>query len=597
MRTPAECSAEATTVVAALEGAAEIVDRGFVFVGRRGRETRYSFAEVAEQAKRRGRQLAARGLSKGDRLGIIVPDNEEFVLTFLGAITAGIVPVPMYPPLALGELDAYHRLASGVLTKSGARVLVTSEEVSAVLWPLLDSCREVEDLVTVEVLRDAPESSAPLPAIEPDDVCFVQFTSGSTASPKGVVVTHESLIANAHAIMFDGLGCQPETDRAVSWLPLYHDMGLIGFVVSPLYARMPTVFLSTLAFVKRPRRWMEAVDKYDGTITFAPNFAFALASRRASQIDAGLDLSKLRVLGCGAEPINAAVLRRFVDAYGPLGLNPNAVMPCYGMAEATLAMSFEGLDEPFVTIRIDRDAYEIDSRAQPLQGEGEGLELVARGRTFPKHELGIWSPDGRLLPQGRVGEVSFRGPSVTAGYYEDEAATAEAFRDGWLFTGDLGFLLDGRLYLSGRKKDLIILSGRNHHPQAIEWEVEQVPGVRKGNVVAFADQGEQTERLVVAAETKQEDHEPLIAAIRQRLNDAFALYADEIVLVPAGALPKTSSGKLQRGKARQQHRSGRLGAEGDRTKGKAARGWVLARHLGRSLLARARHRFRRGRIP
>ena len=582
------------TVLDALEVASSVDHKGFVFVGADRSEVSYSFADLVAAARRRGRQLQAMGYAKGDRIGLIVPDNDEFVLTFLGALYAGVVPVPMYPPVALGKLDAYMDSLVRILGAAGARAIVTTKRVSPILWSLLDKVEALDDIVLVDKLGDAPESDEPSPEIGPEDTCFLQFTSGSTSDPKGVIVTHGSLAANANAVISDGLNADPETDRGVSWLPLYHDMGLIGFVIAPLFGLIPIVFLQTMSFVKRPTIWMEAVDRYRGTLSFAPNFAFALAAKRAAQqVESGIDLSCLRVLGCGAEPINSKTIDRFVRAFEPAGLNPNAVMPCYGMAEATLAMTFEPLDEPVLTQSIDRAAYENDNIARRVGVDSDSIELVACGRTFPGHQIGIMSPDDDLLADGEVGEIVFSGPSVTAGYYQNRSATSESFRDGWLHTGDLGFTLSGRLYVSGRLKDLIILNGRNYYPQAIEWEVEKIQGIRKGNVVAFAERGDRTERLVVVAETKAGEHGPLVEPIRAQLSAAFQLAVDDVVIVPAGSLPKTSSGKLQRRKTCAQYRDGTLGNDGVRTMGANATRAVLARHITTSAFARLRHRFRR----
>ena len=581
------------TIFEAIANARNVTDRGFTFLDGAQNESAYTFERLSEAAERRGRQLIARGYNKGDRIGLVIPDNEEFVLTFLGAVSAGIVPVPMYPPLALGKLDSYLQSAAGILRASEARAVVTSKKVSPILWSILDKVDTLEDLLVVDKLAATTPAPATPVDITPDDPCFLQFTSGSTSDPKGVVVTHGNLAANAKAIMYDGLHCDAETDKGVSWLPLYHDMGLIGFVIAPLLATVPIVFIQTLSFVKRPNLWMDVVNRYRGTITFAPNFAFALAAKRATRqvTKEGFDLSCLRVVGCGAEPINPTTIRKFVDAYAPAKLNEHAIMPCYGMAEATLAMSFEPLTEPLFTTTIDRDAYENEDKVKPANG-GAALELVSCGRTFPGHAIGIMGPGDALVEDGKVGEIVFRGPSVTAGYFKNDAASQETIRDGWLHTGDLGFIVDGRVYVSGRMKDLIILNGRNYYPQSIEWEVEQITGVRKGNVVSFSIRADVTEKLVVVAESKTADKDALASTIKTAINSALGLKVDDVVVVPAGALPKTSSGKLQRRKTKSQYEDGTLGLEGIRTMGKNATRRTLARHITISFFARVRHRMR-----
>ncbi len=578
------------TFVDALIRAQEVTDRGFVFLSNDLEETSYPFDKLVAEAHKRGRHLQRMGLKKGDRLAMIIPESEDFVLTFLGAVSVGVVPVPMYPPLALGKLDGFMDTAARIIATAGAKKLVTTKKVAPIVWSLVGAGVGLDDIVTVDRLHaPAPFDGEPV-QVAPSDPCFLQFTSGSTSDPKGVVVTHASLMANAHAIMEDGLRSHPSRDKGVSWLPLYHDMGLIGFVLSPITTTVPVVFIQTLSFVKRPAVWMETVSKYKGTITFAPNFAFGLATKYAAK-HKEVDLTSLRVLGCGAEPINPGTMRKFVEAFAPRGLSENAVMPCYGMAEATLAMAFDSLDRPVTTLRIERDAYENENVARAAAAGADAalsLELVGCGATFPGHDLAVMSEDGRILPEGHVGELVFKGPSVAAGYYENAAATAQAIRDGWLHTGDLGFFSGGHLYISGRMKDLIILNGRNYHPQAIEWEVERVDGIRKGNVVAFAARGDDTEKLVVVAEQRKDAPAELAQAVKDHVKSTLGLSVHDVVLVPPGGLPKTSSGKLQRRKTASGYQTGELGRE-DRTLGSGAARATVARHITKSVVARIRH--------
>ncbi len=587
------------TLLDALNHAESVYHRGYRFLGSDLNETYYSFNSLVREAKSRGRHMQAMGLKKGDRLAMVIPESEDFVLTFLGAVSVGVVPVPMYPPLALGKLDGYIDTAARILQVSGARMLVTTKKASPILWSLTSRVDTLEDLFTVERFATEMKGKGEPVELSPEDSCFLQFTSGSTSDPKGVVVTHRSLIANANAIMFEGLASHEDRDVGLSWLPLYHDMGLIGFVISPLVARVPVVFVPTLTFVKRPTVWMEMVSKYKATITFAPNFAFALAAKHAArQINKeNFDLSSLRVVGCGAEPINPQTLRGFVEAFAPAKLNPNSIMPCYGMAEATLAISFDTLKADFSTKTIDRNRYEHERVAVPYEGDRyeNRFDVVSCGRTFPNHEVGIMGDEGQLLADGHVGEIVFRGPSVTAGYFENEEASKSAFKDGWLHTGDLGFMADGEVFISGRKKDLIILNGRNYYPQALEWIMESIPGLRKGNVVAFSVPGPTSEELVMVAETRSNgttDRAAVVEAMRDALSNDFGVIAKDIALVPAGSLPKTSSGKLQRQKTRQEYLDGTLGV-GNRTLGSSSAKTVLARHITKSVFAQIRHRVRR----
>ncbi|HET7785097.1 MAG TPA: AMP-binding protein, partial [Myxococcales bacterium] len=356
-------------VVPALDSHEGVHDRGFTFVGAGGpgEDKFVSFHDLRAAAQRRAAHYLASGLRRGDRLAIIVPEGEHFIPAFLGALWAGLIPVPLYPPVSLGKLDAFMDALVSILNVARPRVLVTTDRVGKVLWSAVGRIPSIEKVLSAEELSREPASALPPAAeVKDGDVAFLQFTSGSTALPKGVMVTHGSLAANCSAIVREGLQADLEkgNDVAVSWLPLYHDMGLIGFVIAPLCSRIPTVFIPTLSFIKNATLWMETLSRHKGTMTFAPNFAYALVTKRAKpeQI-ARWDLSPMRVFGCGAEPINAATLRAFVEAMKPAGLRPEAMLPCYGMAEATLAMSFMPLHEPVRTDRIDPDRYHADRKA------------------------------------------------------------------------------------------------------------------------------------------------------------------------------------------------------------------------------------------
>lgn len=569
---------------------------GYTFIQSGGGEQVLSFTEISEAIDERARQLLAAGLKKGDRVGLVLPEPKEFLLTFMGALSVGVVPVPMYPPMSFGKLDAYTSTAARILRASGAVALITERRVQSVLWSLLDKVEQLEWLLVVEELKPAPGAAPDLTHIQPEDVAFLQFTSGSTAEPKGVVVTHGTLLHNLHAIMKHGLQISP-TDVAVTWLPMYHDMGLIGFMLAPMWYAVPTVFLPTIDFVKHPTKWMETVSKYRGTITFAPNFAFALATRRTSAAKlATLDLSSLKALGCGAEPNHPGTLRAFVEHFKEAGLNPGALLPCYGMAEATLAMTFNPLGEGMRTDRIDADIYHREGRAQPVGANEEGphvLEYVSCGFPLPAHQVKVMDERGNVLPDRTVGELVFAGGSVTPGYYQKPEETAAAYRAEGLRTGDLGYMVNGEVFVCGRKKDVIILNGRNYDPQTIEWEVAEVEGIRKGNVVAFSRPSAVTEELVVVAETKAEDLDALRAVVIKRVRESLQLNAHDVVLLQPGQLPKTSSGKLQRRRTQQQYEDGSLGREGVRTMGSSAQSLTLAKHLSISLVARVRHTIRR----
>lgn len=580
------------TLVHALHAAPASETRGFHFVSGRGEDVRLSYAELAAEADRLALKLREAGATPGERIGLIFPDPRDFVVSFFGALRAGLVPVPMYPPLSMGKLDAYMDSATRILLTAGARRLLVADSMAKLMWALVGSAK-LADLHTVSGLA-GPAKPMELPLPEPGDVCFLQFTSGSTSDPKGVVVSHANLMANTRAQAVDGAALDPETDRLVSWLPLYHDMGLIGFVVTPVVMGMDTWLIPTMSFVRQPNLWMETVHRVGGTISFAPNFAFALAARRATDEHlARWDLSKLRLVGCGAEPIQAGTLRNFHTVFAKAGMPATAALPAYGMAEATLAVSFKPRDNEFRSLRVD--AVELCESGRvvevPAEFSGPTQEFVSCGHVLPHHRVDIVDDAGALLGEGVEGELVVYGPSVTAGYYENPASTAASFVGGGVRTGDLGFVHDGELYVSGRLKDLVILNGKNVHPQSIEWVAAEVPGVRRGNVVAFSRPGENTEELVLAVERSTDGPAPdvLAKAVAAHVQESMGLAVADVVVIQAGALPKTSSGKLQRRKTRDHYLAGALGTEGVRTMGAGAERLTAAKHLARSLFARVKH--------
>ncbi len=586
-------------LIAAIDGGKGETTRGYSFVQRDGSELQFSFDRLRTEAMNRAAHFRAWGLKQGDRLAIILPDGEDFVPTFLGAVWAGIIPVPLYPPLSLGKLDAYIDGLATIMNRAEVSALVTNAKLKQIVWSAAARVTSLKGIIDAEALStDAPADASREPAaVRPDDTAFLQFTSGSTSLPKGVDVTHGNLRANCWAIMRDGLRSD-ETDVGISWLPLYHDMGLIGFVIAPLFHRVPVTFIPTLSFVRNATIWMDTISKKRGTITFAPNFAYSLVTKRAKpeQI-ASWDLSSMKAFGCGAEPINPRVMKTFVEKFEPAGLKPTALIPCYGMAEATLAISFIALEETLSTDVIDSSAYESAKTAEPahesLLASHKALEFVSCGRAFPGHEVAAFGPDGEKLPERRVGELRVKGPSVAQGYFRDEVATRATFPNGWLRTGDLGYLANGNVYITGRQKDLIIINGRNYDPQRMEWLVDELPEVRKGNTVAFSRPGTASEELVVVVESKTETPDALKDAIKTRLTEQLQLAVADVVICAPGSLPKTSSGKLQRQKTRAQYLDGTLGTEGVRTLGGTGQRLTLAKHVAMSLVGRSQHRARR----
>lgn len=561
----------------------------WIFQDQRGAETNYPFPELERLTAERAAALAAMGLGKGDRVGIIVVEPEDFVLTFLGAVRIGVVPVPMYPPLSFGSLDAYAERSARILTLSKARVLVASAQLQNVLWSLVDKVPSLERLVRVEDVRGVGLARPSFPVILPDDLCFLQYTSGSTSEPKGVVVTHANLASNGASIV-EALGYTAQNTLGVSWLPLYHDMGLIGFVLTPILHGLSIVFIPTLRFIKKPSVWFETMHRHRATTTFAPNFAYALVAKKAKAEDiATWDLSTVQTFGCGAEPIQAQTMREFHDIFSACAIRRDAFLPAYGMAEATLCMSVKPLGAVWRTHVVDAESFQSRGVVSGPTDDAAVFEHVSCGPPVPGHEIAILDDQGQPLPAGQEGEICFRGPSVCPGYFENPDATRASRHGDWLRTGDLGYLLAGEVFVTGRLKDLIILNGRNLHPQSIEWIVAEVEGVRKGNVVAFSRPGHDSEELVIALETKAEDTASLAEAVKHRVQREMGCSVSDVVCVAPGELPKTSSGKLQRRKTREMYLQGALGTQGSRIAGSTGDSLTLARHVAASMWSRAKN--------
>jgi fatty-acyl-CoA synthase len=577
------------TLVAAVRALAHDTVRGFTFVRPDGSERHVPFAEICREAEQRAGHFVARGLTKGQRVALVIPDGDEFVLSFLGATFAGLVPVPIYPQLSFKNVAGYHETVRHIVKASGARFLLTTATTKPYVDPVLEAspggeAAFLERIETVDAFAvpasEADVARARATDVHPDDLAFLQFTSGSTARPKGVAVTHGNLAANSEAFMIHGLGKDSSVDKGVSWLPLFHDMGLIGFVIGPLFTDIPVVFLPTASFVRAPRLWLETIHKHRGTITYAPNFAYALVSKRLKDKEVeAYDLSCLRRAGCGAEPIQAKTLREFASKLAPAKFDPRAFLPSYGMAEATLAVSFVPKWTGVRTDVVDARALEtkkaepasLDTILRAEKGDTASVrELVNCGRAFPGHEIAIVDADdaSKRLGDRQVGEIITRGPSICQGYYQEPELTAGVFKDGWLHTGDLGYLVDGEVFICGRAKDVIIVRGRNFYPSDIEWTVSELPGIRRGNVVAFSVavdasgaptlDGAGDDQLVLCAEGFQSDAAALTETIKSTVAAEHGLAVHDVVIVPQGTLPRTSSGKPQRRKTKQMYQAAEL---------------------------------------
>src|SRR5436190_6483440 len=402
------------------------------------------------------------------------------------ASMAGVIPASLYPPalMGAGDLSRYLQLTAGILRAARARAVVTS----AALVPAFDGLRPRCPSLSLVIAHEQCEAPLAEPDVLPalDDIAFVQFTSGSTSAPKGVALTHANLSANIDAIN-EPAGLITRTDDVgMSWLPLNHDMGLVGMALGAMYAARPCVLLPPQTFVKRPAEWLRALTRHGGTISFAPSFAYDLCVRRVKDADLeGLDLSGWRVAGCGAEPVHPATLAAFARKFAPVGFRETSFLPSYGLAEHVLAATFAPRERVPRVEELSADDLTGRRRAIPANGDKKSLSLVSCGRPLPGHKVQVVADDGAPVPERHVGEILLAGPSVMLGYYGQDALTAQTIRDGWLHTGDLGYLSEGELFVCGRAKDIIIVNGRKYHPQDLEWTVEDLDGVRRGRVVAF----------------------------------------------------------------------------------------------------------------
>jgi fatty-acyl-CoA synthase len=545
-----------------LERAGSHPQGGLRFLDRNERETWFGWAEVRERAKAVARGLISLGIRRGDRVALVFPTGIEFFEGFFGALLAGAVPVPLYPPVRLGRMAEYLERTARMLERSGARLVLADSRVRRILGQVIAMAQPDLGCLTVADLPKAVMEAKEPVRVEPSDLALVQFSSGTTVDPKPVALSHRAVAAQVDILNGFWQDTEELRHSCVSWLPLYHDMGLIGCVFPALARDATLTLIGPELFVARPALWLRALSRYRGTISPAPNFAYSLCVTRVSDAEMeGMDLSGWRTALNGAESVAPSVLRAFCDRYARWGFRPEALTPVYGLSEAALAVTFSDLDRPFRTGRFDREGL---SREGLARIDEEGREIASVGRPVPGFRLRIVDGAGNDLPEGRVGRVWIEGPSLMDGYLGDPEATARALRDGWLDTGDLGFLHQGELFLTGRAKDVVILRGRNYAPDEIERAVDGIPGVREGCVVAASWLPEDApgETLAVFVETSRrataDEIEALPEACRRAVLGATGLAVDEVVLLKPGTLPRTSSGKLRRSETLRLHLAGEL---------------------------------------
>jgi acyl-CoA synthetase (AMP-forming)/AMP-acid ligase II/acyl carrier protein len=522
-----------------------------------------TYGDLRARAAAQAAGLRARGLTPGRAVAIMLPTGADYLAAFLGTVLAGGVPVPIYPPARAAQIEDHLRRHAGILSNARAEVLVTVPEARAVSRLLKAHAEELRAIVTPAELAGDGAGLAPAPLRE-TDTAFLQYTSGSTGRPKGVVLTHANLLANIRAIG-RAVGVRPG-DVCVSWLPLYHDMGLIGAWLGSLYFAVPLVLMSPLTFLARPARWLWAIHHHGGTIGAAPNFAYELCLHKVEDAEIqGLDLSGWRMAMNGAEPVRPETLRRFSERFAPHGFRPEAMTPVYGLAECSVGLCIPPLKRGPRVDRVAREEFTGEGIAAPAaEGDTAPLEFVSAGYPLADHQVRIVDADGREVPERREGRLEFRGPSATAGYFRNPEATAALFDGEWLDSGDLAYVAEGEVFITARAKDVIIRAGRNLYPHEVDEAVGGIAGVRNGCVVTFAARDARTgsERLVVLAETRERDPEALSKLRTQVMNvatDRLGEPPDEVVLAPPHTVLKTSSGKVRRADSRRLYEAGRLG--------------------------------------
>lgn len=487
------------------------------------------------------------GVEPGDRVALLMPTSGESIRGLFGVLAAGAVPVPLPPPLPFSNPERYLERTRGALRRSGIRLLLGPTLLQGFLEMLESGLEGRLRTRTVAPLMDA---CASWEALSPDSPALIQYTSGSTTAPKGAVLTHRNLLANLEAIRL-GLRMTPK-DVGNVWLPLFHDMGLIGCLLAPIYVGMQVVMMPPEGFVMNPVGWLSAFRRYGGTIAPAPNSAYLHCINRVSHDDTkGLDLSSWRMALVGAEPVDPVTLRRFCDHFASAGFRPQAAMPVYGLAEASLAVTFNEPDHGIRTLCVSRTALGQGEVEVVTPDHPDARELVSVGMPVHETQVCLLETDGHPVLPGQVGEIHVLGSSVMQGYDQHPDATKAAFHDGWLRTGDLGFQHEGRLYVVGRMKELIIHNGSNVYASDVEHVVNHVPGVRATLAVGIPVEG--TEGLVVIVETKERDgtlRRKLVAAIRDSVSSSLGLSPRDVVLLERGKIPRTSSGKLERHKGR-----------------------------------------------
>ena len=520
------------------------------FDGRGQLSASLSWGEIAEQAEALARAFAGLTLPRGSRVGIVAETHPDFHIAFFAARRAALVPVPLPASIHMGGTAPFIELLGRLLRHADAKVALATEAFLPYLGEAAAADTQIPVHTIAGLLAGTQGALPPLPG--PDEIAYVQYTSGSTQFPRGAVLTERATLRNVQGIIRDGLKIT-ERDRFCSWLPIYHDMGLVGKVMVPMASQTSIDYLGSREFAMRPRLWPRLISEYGGTISFSPPFGYELTARRLRPRDAeGFSLSHWRVAGCGADMIRPQVLETFAEALAPGGFKAEALMPSYGMAEVSLAVSFTAQGTGLKTDRIDRLAREREGIAKPAEGP-DSLRFTCCGEALPGYEIEIRDPSGSPCDDGVLGSIFLRSPSTMEGYLTEAGLDRSSLHGAWLDTGDLGYLRAGTLVVTGRRKDLLIVNGRNLWPQDLELTAERSAEGRTGDAAAFTVEGPEHDELVVLLQCRERDEDKrqvLLRTVRRAVQTAFGVEA-QIHGVAPHALPRTTSGKLSRAKAKQ----------------------------------------------
>ena len=546
------------TLTAALDYAA-LGDTGCNFINLRGEIcAAIPYSSLRREAMALASRLAAR-FPRGARLALVAETSPDFLTTFFACQYAGMIPAPMPLPVNLGGKDGYLTQVRLMAQGSKAAAVIGPASLTDFMTAALGGNSEAE-IVSFDELKAFTAEADAVP-FGPDEACYIQYSSGSTSAPKGVIGTQRSVNANLHGITRHGLRLRGD-DRAASWLPLYHDMGLIGFALAPMYGQRSVDYIATSDFVRRPLLWLRVMSENKATITYSPSFGYELSARRSSKAEDGaLDLSAVRIAGIGGDMVRPEALRLFAEAFAPAGFNAGAFLPSYGMAEATLAISFTEIGSPVDVDYVDMRHYNRSGVAQPasaVTSPEHRRGFVLCGKPLPGHAIEVRGDNGATLKDREVGRIFIKGPSLTPGYFSDADATGRLYQGDWLDTGDMGYFLNGEIVITGRAKDLIIINGRNIWPQDIEWAVEKVDSVRQGGVAAFSVDDGSGEKVVVVAERRGMTAEAL-AQVQREVAKTIQTAAGApaiVILAKPHSMVLTSSGKLSRAKVKQKYLAG-----------------------------------------